>query len=343
MEIYVKKRRNTAGILSFKLIERQHRGTPQEVTRVLENEVIESVNSLLANGTITESKAVILVNKEKSRLKEEHKPKDPPLADINQEILKRYWKKKYSNKHLEDKDAAYNRLYRAIKALGNIPLTNATEGQIQKAVTNNIKNISTQRDAIAALRQILTFAGRSDVNLSKPRKEPTEISFISLVDFTEAVKSLPHEQKMVCWVAIATGARQGEIFNIKTYNAGYQAVHIQTQLSRKKTTKKTKNLRVRWAPVLTEGLEYVKEWLKVDEETRKTLRGKRWADIIGTATQGKVTFHDLRHSYAIALLNKGATMEQTARALGDSISVCQDYYAGYTLTLTELEGFKKIL
>jgi hypothetical protein len=148
LEIYVKKSRNTAGILSFKLIERQHRGTPQEVTKVFENEVIECVNSLLADGTITESKAVILVNKEKSRLKEDFKPKEPPLADINQEILKRYWKKKYSNKHLEDKDAAYNRLYRAIKALGNIPLTNATESQIQKAVTSNIKNISTQRDAM---------------------------------------------------------------------------------------------------------------------------------------------------------------------------------------------------
>jgi site-specific recombinase XerD len=46
----------------------------------------------------------------------------------------------------------------------------------------------------------------------------------------------------------------------------------------------------------------------------------------------QLKFHDLRHSYAIHLLAIGMTMEDVARSIGDTIEVCEEFYAGFSHT-----------
>lgn len=60
-------------------------------------------------------------------------------------------------------------------------------------------------------------------------------------------------------------------------------------------------------------------------------RRKRWAEI-AKKIRPELRFHDLRHSYAIELLNHGVSLSLTAQALGNSVQVCQEYYAGFELS-----------
>lgn len=53
--------------------------------------------------------------------------------------------------------------------------------------------------------------------------------------------------------------------------------------------------------------------------------------------------HDLRHSHAIYLLSKGASLTQVALNLRNRIDVCQKYYTGFEHTDSTLEGLKKLI
>jgi len=147
--------------------------------------------------------------------------------------------------------------------------------------------------------------------------------------------------------AFATGGRLGEIFAMTKTVGAKRAVYIDRQMKMDLTYGPTKNKRSRWIKVLEELWPDTQNWLKVSEAERKALRRERWADIVRGACktafpkdpEKHLKFHDLRHSYAIHCLSKGLTLEQVAKALGDSIVVVQEYYTGFVLTLNELDGF----
>jgi integrase len=75
-------------------------------------------------------------------------------------------------------------------------------------------------------------------------------------------------------------------------------------------------------------------------ERRLEIRNARYAERVRTAgrkvfpkdTSKHIKFHDLRHSYAIHLLNQGVPIGLVAQALGDSVQVTQENYLGFCLT-----------
>ncbi len=81
MEIYLKRRKLASGLLVYSFVRRLNRGTPEEVTKVLDNDVVITVNSLLANKTLSITKAEALVQHEKKRLEAELTP--PETASYN--------------------------------------------------------------------------------------------------------------------------------------------------------------------------------------------------------------------------------------------------------------------
>ena len=94
-----------------------------------------------------------------------------------------------------------------------------------------------------------------------------------------------------------------------------------------------------FAPVIPDGKKFVSRWLKLPLRTRLELRNIHHGDVLTEACvklwPGDPTKHlsarDLRHCYAIHLLNKGVSLSLVAQALGDSVVVAQTYYAGFTL------------
>lgn len=286
-----------------------------------------------------------MARKERDRYKKP-KPKTA-LGEVNYKILEDYWEKQYNYRPITDLRAARDRLRRAFLALKGLPLPTATIEQLQKALAENLKTDGQRRKVAAALNSVLQHIGRTDVRLRAPKPPTPNPAHLTYDEFLQVLPHIDEEYRTVVVVAFATGARQGEVFGLDKVVPLKRAVYIERQMYPSLKYGPLKNRRPRWVKVIKELWPHVEAWMQVGEEERKLLRNQRWADIVGGACEKafpkepekQLTFHDLRHSYAIYCLSKHMTLEQVAKALGDSIVVVQEYYTGFVLTLNELDGF----
>ena len=326
-------------------MKRTGRDTPDQHSSAMELETVNAVNAMLLKREVTEAQAEAMVKAEVKRLRDELKPK-PITATINHEILQRFWDKAYKHKPNRSPESAYNRLLRAVNALGGLPLPTASAGEIQERLASNLSNNSTLRDSIAATRQLLRFIGRPDVYIHKPIKKRRSIKYLTLEDFKKTLPFIPSDLHPLYWATIGTGGRAAEVFAMEKYWAERKAVFIETTLDKDMEDGPTKTGDVRWAPVITETIPYLIQWCNTPTEFRESIRKMRFAEILTEAcTKAKVArivFRDLRHSYAIHLLTNKIPLEQVARALGNSLSVCQANYVGFVLLTPELDHFKNI-
>jgi integrase len=281
------------------------------------------------------------VKREMARLKarEAGGPK-VSLLEANERLLRKYWDQIYEHRNNRDPDAAWYRLRRAVLALGTVPLT-ASRDEIQQAVNLQANN---QRDVVAALNQILKWMGRADTVLTRFRPEERVVLYKSLAELEELSGSFEEPFRTLCWVAFATGCRLGEIFHLqpKHYNAKDCWVYVEAQRREDWEISPPKNRKHR-AAVIPEAIPWLLKWFSVPESDKKELRRKRHAELFRRVAGKDFKFHDLRHSYAIHLLTKGASLELVAQSLGDDIQVVQMYYAGFVLHDFGLETLNRLL
>ena len=352
MEYYLRTRKLTSGILQLSILRRTGRGTDKTSYHTLTSDIITSLNIQLRKRYISNTEAMALARKEVARLQEIARDR-PEMPQVNQRALQQYWDSAYAARVLSDPDAARNRLYRAVDALGGVQLLNGSALEIQTAILANIKNVSSQRDAIAALQQLLKFLGRSDVVLHKPKAIRSTVKYLTAEEVQRVTATLPEWEACAIWIAFATGCRTGEIFALETFNEVSKVVFVKWQLYRTLTTGPTKgeteNSPGRWSPVLKVGVPYLKKWIARAEEDKHSMRTdvdlaevlkKRCQELWENDPQKHCVFHDLRHSYAIHLLNQRFSIEQVARCLGNSIAVCQRHYLGFVLSMQEFSAFK---
>jgi site-specific recombinase XerD len=108
-----------------------------------------------------------------------------------------------------------------------------------------------------------------------------------------------------------------------------------------------KNRKERKALIIPDYENAVREWIKIPLEARLSFR-KRAISLLTRrasqkALQRDLTFHDLRHSYCIYLISKGASLSLVAQSIGDSIKVTERYYSGFSLTSESIELLKSQL
>lgn len=258
----------------------------------------------------------------------------------NETILQNYWNKFYARKPLRDPFAAKCRLKRAIAALGILSLRVASEMDIQKAADV----APDQRRVVAALKQLLKFIGRSDVILHPARKSRNKVSYLTLSELKQVLPYLPsNEIRAICAFAFVSGLRQGEAFGVSLSSfrdLPTPSVFVSGQITRKGEDADTKTSATRRAPlIVSDQLLYnlAINWIELPLAEKLTLRKAKFAEIVRRSVKkaniGKnVCFHDLRHSYAIHCLSRGASITEVALALGNSVTVCQSYYTGFELS-----------
>ena len=329
----------------LRLVQRTGRGTEGEQYTTIEDTRVAGLNHQVAKKLLTPSQAHALA----LQILEDYRAKASPslehesVLETNLDALRAYWREVGIRKHRKSPEAAYNRLLRAMAALKETNIKTASGAKLEDAILTNLSNRTSQRDAIAATRQILAYLGINEI-LHKPQRIRAKVKCLSLQEFTRALWFIEEpKHKLVFWAAFATGARQGEVFELSNLSPDGKAVEIRDQLTRKKVTDSPKNGRGRWTYVLTEGREAVEAWVKTEDKA--ALRHVRWAEELGAACTKAgvpvVTFHDLRHSYAVHLLRvEGLAMEKVARFLGNSIIVCQEYYTGYVASLPDIVGLR---
>ncbi|MCX6125191.1 MAG: site-specific integrase [Proteobacteria bacterium] len=275
----------------------------------------------------------------------------PLFYSQNAKALEEYWRREYTHRDLIAPEVMHNDLKCSIEAVGMLSLVAATREELQAAIdTKYTDDPNKQRRVVTRLNQILKFLKR-DFTLRKKREVKSPVKYLTMEELEIALRHIRDPQvQILCWVGFATGLRVGEIFALKKTDLRQNYLQVTSQLDRQDQLRDTKNRLVRRAYVIEQGSKYLQEWFTMDKKDKDRLRTMQHAKVLGSACakafkdKEKVCcFHDLRHSYAIHLLQKGVPLSHVAQSLGNSTTVCEKYYTGFMLTDLGVETIERIL
>jgi integrase len=313
---------------------------------------IDLVNKLYLNGTLPFEDAYKKVKEVRERLYKERDAKQPKRVfhSQNLRVLEEYWEKEYEDRDIINKDGRHRAIKTAVEGLGMVSLVVATKKELQAELDKSFPSANAQRRYVSILNSLLKFLGR-DFRLRMRRREVTAVRHLTLSEYLVVDKLIADDGfKKLCRAAMATGARIGELFPIRTKDfVSGTFVLIETQIDKELNERETKTRKPRKAFVIAEGREWLRDW--IEYEDKQALRNKHHADMLRVACkrafpkdkERHLVFHDLRHSYAIHLLQTlGAPLGHVSRSLGNSTHVCEMYYAGFVLTDAGIDHLERL-
>lgn len=307
------------------------------INRNLELKIIDTVT---AEKNVKELIDKLYKKDGRLRLRDVHQPD-------NYKILDEYWEREYSHRDLVDPSSSYSALRRAVDAVGDLPLLSATRQEIQ-AKLGEFRG-SKQRKLVERLSQILKFMGRTEIKLRKEKLPRHKVKYLTEPEFQTLTKRIEDEPLRTLFeVCFYSGVRIGEAFAITQPTVGGY-IRVISQIDRYDIERDTKTLGERRVYVFKNGRNAIERWIKIKSQVTMSRSAlSKYASRLFRRTfsstpdkHGK--FHDLRHSYAIALLAQGVPINLVANSLGNSVAVCERYYSGFQLTDQGMETIKRIV
>lgn len=338
--------------------------------RVVSDPAIDAVNAQLIREAITFDQAREMAAAVRIRYQDEEEKRRGYLShgSVNVQLVLDYIVKRYPVGSVRDIDSAKNRLFRAVTHLGDLSILTATPEQIRARIAHLPPN--KQRPALGCLKQILRHYKRNDVAqiLRLPKKSRRKIHHLTIADMAELnqrlgsmggreISGVPAEfLQVLINVAFHTGGRIGEIFDLEEADFFDSYVVIDSQMDREgnrgcalKTDRGDGE--ERRAFVVPGGAPWLKKWFSIPWEQKRALRFRRYSNLVRDLTTQvfpadnlkHCVFHALRHSTAIHLVGAGVSMSLVAQSLGNSVLVCEEYYAGYSLSADGIATMSRIL
>ena len=274
---------------------------------------------------------------------------EPVFSKENQSILNKYWSAKYSRRALVDKASARMALERAISCLGLLSIASSSFEDLQDCVDKQFKG-NKQRRIVQSLNQLLKYVNR-DFTLNRARPVRYKVKYLTETELNLILTHLPTDPiRLLHQVCFYTGCRIGEAFAIEASSIKGNVLQVMEQLDKHGHTRETKNRKVRLAYIFPQAIPLIRRWIlakrSIDTKTRSRM-AKITASACGRAFPGDITkkckFHDMRHSYAIALISQGVSLTAVAQCLGNSTAVCEQHYIGHELTTETVQMIQKIL
>ena len=342
----------------FAVVARWNRGQENQKTETIQLPEIDSTNRLFKTGKLDFEEAKDTFERIAIRLRGNRKEKveKPTYIKANLKILEDYFEKVYGMREIKDRNAARYRLIRAIKAMGPLRLSGASSAEIFERLRAYEPNQQKRKRIFAAVAQLLKHIGRTDVPVPRIKNMRPKIRSLSLSEFERVMEQISDPKfRLLCWAFIGTGCRPGELFALssKSLNETRQAVFVAEAIDRvTKEAGPTKTGDQRQVPYLPEALPYLREWCNLPVAEKMAMRRQRHSALFrkavrqafpGDSEKSQFVFYDLRHSYAVHLLERGADLSLVARALGNSTTVCEQYYLGYVLTDKGVEVVANLL
>lgn len=281
-------------------------------------------------------------------------PKEKSLTHAeNLALLERYWKVEYRHRDILSARNMRRSLERAIEFMGDMPLATTPQDEIQERLNKRCPDANLQRRMASRLNQLIRFLGRG-FKLRLKRRPASDVRHVTESEFRKLLPHIPEGMRLPCEVAFATGLRLGEVFAMtpaKLRAGTLPGVFVDRQMDETGTIRETKTRRDRTAVILSGWADRVTEWAAVPLEEKRRLREIRWASIVRQASlkafpkdkTKRLVYHDLRHSYAIAMLIRGASISDVANLLGNSVVVAQMFYTGFAMTAEGIESLAKRL
>lgn len=320
----------------------------------LESPEIDAANDQLLAGHPQEKvkKALKVFLKTLYAERDQFKKQDPFLSH-NLAIVDRLWKDKYTARRkmeMKRPDESLADYRKAVEACGQFPLDTCSIEDLENHLFRTLKhqpNILRRR--ITWINSILQWLSREKI---KPpiRKQRPEVAHLTEPEFKKIIKHLSEEDSPVIQIAFYTGLRIGEIFGLETRFIKENTVLVKQQLSEELeiTTTKTDNEREAIYPPHLKPI--LKKWASLPLVEKKALRSKTWSKVVRRVCKKvfedeskHIRFHDLRHSNAIWLLSKGATLHEVAQHLGNHHEVTERYYSGFNLKETSIHRVAGLL
>ena len=140
--------------------------------------------------------------------------------------------------------------------------------------------------------------------------------FLSVEEVRQIAQHCSIEAQAAIWFALLTGARRGEIFQIRDEHIGTDTIRVPAS--------HTKTNKARVIPIIPA----LRPWLEQFPLTL-TIDGMKsaWRRARTLAKMEHVNFHDLRHSCASLMVSQGVDLYTISRVLGHSSVMSTQRYA----------------
>ncbi|SMF34598.1 site-specific integrase [Pseudobacteriovorax antillogorgiicola] len=330
--------------------------------KVIKTEEVENLNSKYLGGALSFSQCELQFKELLKSLYESRDQESKKVSSRNQSIMEEYFAIKYlrdvRKRRLAKRtpESSYYDLKRAILALGELDLRLAPIDQIQERIDKYYEGYQSQtphEKTVMRLNALLKFVGRGNDRLENFRANHIEeVKNLSNEEYAAVIERLQGYDRVLAEIAYCSGLRLGEIFglersNVKKLNFGF-AYLVNKQMLRDGSMTLPKRGKARRAFVYEQCGESLNEWLQASNDVRLKLRKRSFSKFIASACESigsnhVLSFKDLRHCYAINLLNDGATLSQVASNLGNSEKVCRKHYVGYVMTNDGIDNLARTI
>ncbi len=323
---------------------------PGEAWKKLDLVEVREVNDLYSKKKISLYEGEKIVKEVLRKLYQQREQLRPKVNERNLGFMESYFQWRYLSKHRRRRihsstpDGAYYDLKRAIDVIGNLDLEYTPAEVLQDRVDAFYDDRrGPHAKTVMRLNSMMRYIGRPTTDkLEKLPMEYEEVSNLTHDEFKKLLGFLDNAKYEATLVRIAyfAGLRVGEIFGldkarVRPINGGF-IISVNRQMYRDGTLGLPKRRKVRQAFGFVDSRNDIDIWNQVPEAVRKELRGRDFSKIVRKACRKaripEITFHDLRHCYAINLLNRGVSISKVAMSLGDSEQVCKNSYVGHIIS-----------
>lgn len=185
-------------------------------------------------------------------------------------------------------------------------------------------------------------------------KDYSKVSYLTEEEFRKVLLIVPTEiERALFELCFYSGLRIGEAYGLTPASLlPNGTLRVSGQLDRDGVFRATKTKKPRIAYLFPQGLPAFEKWVTASKEERALFdrndasrdHMKKYCRLAFPDDSTKhLTFHALRHCYAINLLSKGVSMSLVAQSLGNTLSVCEQHYVGFELTTDSVQAIKSIV
>jgi integrase len=327
-------------------------GRRQQLT--IEDESLTALNRNLLAGLIGPADAEIQLRQViKPRLErqagiQDKQDLEQTVSEQNLAVFRNFWAFLTKERNLKNPISSRNDLLAAIKAIEPLSLTTSTRDEF-KASLDVLSDKKFRRRAIR-LNQLLDFLGR-EITLPLKKIEQESVHYIEWEELQQILPELPHdESRILAQVLFCTGVRIGEAFKLTVRSKKpNNSIWVEKQLTYDFEVRGLKNGKSHFTVLLPQGLDAYTAWCAVPEDMRRKLRNTFSHQLLNASRkvfpdkERHISAHDLRHSYAIYLLGRRATVTEIASLLGDTEATVRRHYTGWVMNDRMVDNVNQLL
>jgi integrase len=304
---------------------------------------LQTINELLVAGAIDIVEAKAQAKRLLAQIRHERGERRPIFNQGNYRLLDTFWKGYKAQRDLIDPDTMYNDFRRAVEAVGDLPLASVGQDELQGRL-GALKG-ERHRRIVARLNTLLRYLGR-DWRLRAAKPEVREVAYLTESEVKVVCLGVSEELSRLVRVLFVTGLRLGEAYGLTPQAVRSDRLVVKSQVDRHGLRRQTKTRRQRAAFFLPHSSELIQSWieyLRSNEKRGRLALSQEFRRACKKQLKRDLCLHDLRHSYAIHLVSRGVSISLVAQSLGNSVLVCERYYAGFVLSDESIETIRRTL